>query len=130
MTRRRDCADVVRLLPAMLEDAIEMRTRRWLSRHLGACPECAREERALRRTRELIGALPPMKLNPRTRARLVDRFLAEHGQGHSPSPSINDPPGSSAPSNDSTQSGRRHQAPKDSPDTIDRTPLPRRKHDP
>jgi anti-sigma factor RsiW len=62
----------------MIGDDIEMRDRQWLSRHLAVCPECAREERALRRTNELMGALPPMKLNPRTRARLVDRFREAH----------------------------------------------------
>jgi anti-sigma factor RsiW len=79
-----------------------MRARQWVSRHLAACPECAREERALRKTSELIGALPPMKLNPRTRTRLVDRFREEHG--HNPKTSTSDPPGSSARSSHSTRS--------------------------
>lgn len=127
MTRRRDCADVVRLLPAMLEDAIEMRTRRWLTRHLAACPECAREERALRRTRELMGALPPMKLNPRTRARLVDRFRQEHG--HDPIPSTHEPPGSNPRPARRTRPGRIQKAPKTSPDTADTPQRLRRKQD-
>ena len=127
MTRRRDCADAIRLLPAMLEEAIEMRTRRWLNRHLVACPECARKERALRQTRELMGALPPMKLNPRTRARLVQRFREEHG--HRPNTAINDPPGSSASSSSSARSVNVSKAPPHSSDTIGDTSRHRRKQD-
>jgi hypothetical protein len=127
MTRRRDCADVIRRLPAMLEDAVEMRTRRRLRRHLAACPECAREERALRRTSELLGAVPPVKLNPRTRARLVHRFRQE--RGHKPNTSTKDPPGSTAPSSRRDRLGRVHKSPKDSPDTADSTRPPPRKQD-
>jgi anti-sigma factor RsiW len=69
-----ECGELRRLLPGLVDDAIGSTLHRRVQRQLKRCPECAHEARALRRTRELLGSLPPLRLDARTRAALLRRF--------------------------------------------------------
>lgn len=68
-----ECRDVLRLLPDYVENAGRA-SRPALERHLAGCPECAGEERALRRLRGLLRSLPQQHLAPERRTRLLMEF--------------------------------------------------------
>ena len=74
MTTVRSCAEIRTLLADMVDDAIDPILRGSVERHLSGCPECAREVRALRHTRDLLRMLPPMRLGEDRRSRLLAEF--------------------------------------------------------
>lgn len=76
MSIRLDCTDIATRLDDFIEDAVAGAVRRRIEDHLAGCPECARSARALRQTRSLLRKLPPERLTPDRRERILEEFRA------------------------------------------------------
>ena len=69
------CIELVELVTDYLEDALEPDVRARFEQHLPSCPGCEEHLEQVRRTIQVLGALPQdERLSPQTRARLLDAF--------------------------------------------------------
>jgi hypothetical protein len=74
MSIRLDCADIAIRLDDFIADDVAAVLRNRIEDHLARCPKCACEARALRQTRNLLGSLPPRRLTPDRRERILEEF--------------------------------------------------------
>ncbi|TDO33870.1 putative zinc finger protein [Kribbella sp. VKM Ac-2527] len=68
------CAELVELVTAFLEGALDNETERRFQDHLEICDGCETYVEQLRRTIEEVGKLPPESLSDEARDRLLDAF--------------------------------------------------------
>jgi hypothetical protein len=74
MSTRPDCAEISVQLGDFVDDVVTGDVNTIIAEHLVLCPECAREVRALRRIRAILGDLPPIRLTPDRRAGILEEF--------------------------------------------------------
>jgi anti-sigma factor RsiW len=68
------CAELVELVTAFLEGALDSETERQFVEHLAICDGCEIYLEQMRRTIDEVGQLPPESLSDETRDRLLDAF--------------------------------------------------------
>lgn len=68
------CAEVVELVTAYLEDALDPHTTRRVRSHLTACPGCASYLEQMRETIRLLGQVPLASLSAAARHDLLAAF--------------------------------------------------------
>ena len=68
------CRDVVELVTAYLEDALEVGERTRVLAHLDACINCSMYLDQMRQTVRVLRELAPDGLTPETRQQLLERF--------------------------------------------------------
>ncbi len=71
------CREYEKLMAACVDETATPDERAQLDRHVGSCTACARALAELRRTRELIVSLPPVKYSPRLMPALSTRLRAQ-----------------------------------------------------
>ncbi|WP_338079660.1 zf-HC2 domain-containing protein [Antrihabitans stalactiti] len=72
--RDMDCVDVVELVTAYLEDALDPQTKEDFEAHLTVCEGCANYLEQVRRTTGSLAELRSETLDPVFRARLLSAF--------------------------------------------------------
>ena len=68
------CAELVELVTAFLEGALDPDTERRFIEHLAVCDGCERYVDQMRRTVAEVGQVEPESLSDETRARLLEAF--------------------------------------------------------
>ncbi|MFI6924698.1 anti-sigma factor family protein [Nonomuraea spiralis] len=77
--KRFTCDELVELITAYLDDALDRAEREGFEAHAGSCPDCGRQLDQFRETVRALGELPPeRKLSDGTRDRLMSAFRARH----------------------------------------------------
>jgi len=71
------CREYEKLMGACVDDTATPEERGRLDRHSESCPRCARAFRELKRTRELVVSLPPVKHSPRLLPAVCARLRAQ-----------------------------------------------------
>lgn len=69
-----DCNELVELVTAYLDDALDADTRARVEAHLADCEGCANYVQQFRRTVGTVGRITDDQLDPAFRGRLVDAF--------------------------------------------------------
>jgi anti-sigma factor RsiW len=69
-----NCDEIVELVTAYLENALDEQTRRRFEQHLATCTGCDRYLEQIRRTIAELGRLPPEHLSDQARADLLNAF--------------------------------------------------------
>lgn len=80
------CAELVELVTAYLEDALDRETRSRFEAHLADCTGCERYLDQFRETIARLGELPPRTLSAQARSELVAAFRGWHGREGSQEP--------------------------------------------
>lgn len=70
------CAELVELVSAYLDGELDEDTRERFERHLADCDGCERYLDQFRTVISAVGALPPQRLAPDVRERLLAAFRA------------------------------------------------------
>ena len=104
MSIRLDCADTAKRLDDFIEDAVAGVLRKRIEDHLAECPECARAARALRQTRSRLQTLPPLRLTPDRRERVIEEFR-KHSSIDGCAPRVGETPSSPRSTDASPPSG-------------------------
>jgi len=73
-----NCDEIVELVTAYLEDALDGHTRHRFEQHLAICTGCDRYLDQIRRTIAELGLLPREHLSDRARADLLTAFRGWH----------------------------------------------------
>lgn len=73
-----DCVDLVELVTAYLEDAVDTQTRTRIAAHLEICSGCAEYVAQLRESIRLTGGLVDDDIDPEFRRRLLRAFRDWH----------------------------------------------------
>jgi anti-sigma factor RsiW len=68
------CAEVVELVTAFLDGALDPETEQRFVEHLASCDGCATYVEQMRRTIAEVGEVPPESLSEETQDRLLDAF--------------------------------------------------------
>ena len=68
------CAEVVELVTAFLDGALDPGTEQRFVEHLASCDGCATYVEQMRRTIAEVGEVPPESLSEETQDRLLDAF--------------------------------------------------------
>nr|WP_193561268.1 zf-HC2 domain-containing protein [Mycolicibacterium hodleri] len=79
MRRRLQCQEMVELVTAYLEDALDFDTRTRFEKHLRRCDGCSDYLEQLRITVQTVGTLDDDELDPVFRARLLKAFAETAG---------------------------------------------------
>ena len=69
-----DCNELVELVTAYLDDALDARTRARVEAHLADCEGCANYVEQFRQTVRTVGRITDDQLDPAFRSRLLDAF--------------------------------------------------------
>lgn len=69
-----NCNEIVELVTAYLENALDEHTRRRFEQHLTTCPGCDRYLDQIRQTIAQLGRLPPEHLSDEARTDLLTAF--------------------------------------------------------
>jgi anti-sigma factor RsiW len=69
------CAELVELVTAFLDGALDPETEQRFLEHLAICDGCETYVDQMRQTIAEVGKLPPESLSDETRDRLLDAFL-------------------------------------------------------
>ena len=72
------CRELVELVTAYLEDALDSMVRERFEEHLAECPYCQTYVEQIRITIELAGRVEVDQMSPDVRQRLVDTFRGWH----------------------------------------------------
>ncbi len=72
------CRELVELVTAYLEDALDSMVRARFEEHLAECPYCQTYVEQIRVTIELAGRVDVDQMSPDVRQRLVDAFRSWH----------------------------------------------------
>ena len=72
------CRELVELVTAYLEDALDSMVRQRFEEHLVECPYCQTYVEQIRITIELAGRVEVDHMSPQVRQRLVDAFRGWH----------------------------------------------------
>ncbi len=75
------CRELVELVTAYLEDALDSMARERFEEHLAECPYCQTYVEQIRITIELAGRVEVDQMSPDVRQRLVDAFRGWHSSG-------------------------------------------------
>jgi anti-sigma factor RsiW len=73
-----DCNELVELVTAYLDDALEPETRARVEAHLADCEGCANYVQQFRETVRTVGKISDDELDPAFRNRLLDAFKNFH----------------------------------------------------
>jgi anti-sigma factor RsiW len=73
-----NCDEIVELVTAYLDNALDEHTRRRFEQHLATCTGCDRYLEQIRRTSTELGRLPPEHLSDQARADLLTAFRGWH----------------------------------------------------
>ncbi|MEV5410225.1 zf-HC2 domain-containing protein [Thermopolyspora sp. NPDC052614] len=77
--KRFSCAELVELVTAYLDDALDAAERRCFDDHTAHCPSCSRHVAQHRAVIAALGDLPPEKpLSPAARDHLLAAFRRSH----------------------------------------------------
>jgi anti-sigma factor RsiW len=68
------CAELVELVTAFLDGALDPETEQRFVEHLASCDGCATYVEQMRRTIAEVGEVPPESLSEETQDRLLDAF--------------------------------------------------------
>jgi anti-sigma factor RsiW len=69
-----DCNELVELVTAYLDDALDAETRARVEAHLADCEGCANYVQQFRSTVRTVGRITDEQLDPAFRSRLLDAF--------------------------------------------------------
>ena len=69
-----DCNELVELVTAYLDDALDQETRARFESHLSDCDGCENYLQQFRETLRTVGKIRDDELDPRFRSRLLDAF--------------------------------------------------------
>jgi anti-sigma factor RsiW len=69
-----DCNELVELVTAYLDDALDQETRARFESHLSDCDGCENYLQQFRETVRTVGKIRDDELDPRFRSRLLDAF--------------------------------------------------------
>ena len=69
-----DCSELVELVTAYLDDALDADTRARVKAHLAECEGCANYVQQLVQTVRTVGRITDDQLDPAFRSRLLDAF--------------------------------------------------------
>ena len=69
-----DCNELVELVTAYLDDALDADTRARVEAHLADCEGCANYVQQFRQTVRAVGRITEDQLDPAFRSRLLDAF--------------------------------------------------------
>lgn len=77
--KRFTCDELVELITAYLDDALDQQRRQGFEAHTACCADCGRQVEQFRATVRTLGELPPeRKLSDGARDRLMSAFKAHH----------------------------------------------------
>jgi anti-sigma factor RsiW len=74
-----DCDDLVELVTAYLDEALDAETQRRVVDHLNGCDGCQTYVAQIRATIRSVGQLAPVPVDPATRDRLLEAFRKYSG---------------------------------------------------
>lgn len=75
-----DCVELVELVTAYLEDALDEADRRRFEEHLAACEACRRYVDQMELVVARLGTPPSERLSDTTRTRLLQAFVEWNGE--------------------------------------------------
>lgn len=79
MSEPLDCNELVELVTAYLDGALDPDTHARVDQHLRECPGCANYVAQFRATVRTLGKVGDNQLEPAFRSRLLDAFRGFHG---------------------------------------------------
>ncbi|WP_214318201.1 anti-sigma factor family protein [Nonomuraea sediminis] len=79
--KRFTCDELVEVITAYLDDAVDQPAREGVRAHLAACEGCERYFEQFRMTIGFVGSPPPEKLPADVRDRLMSAFRAQRQPG-------------------------------------------------